>query len=383
VFAPGRGASGVSPARGPRRCHWRGAGRKSGPAAWRSTTCTAARRSHARSSPSSYPGLDAALSRLGTGVSRRARRFCLPTPPPRSVFSNATGIPSTGPTRISGGFLARIGLCGPGPSDRCSSVRLDTNLESPLGMILHIRCAAIDRTRIQKGRHGIEHTSEPAGRREGPPRSERSPTNDERRISPASPVILLRASDLGSTACRSAGMAEEQGSAGTGSVSRTPPRSGGRGSMTLLWPATFIRLLLHDRLGFRLEAAPPGPRQFVELVELGLQQPLVGQAGLILGDQGRRGRPGSGRIRRPRGPLWRTAARRWTAARAASSRRGRATPDELELSKMLGLELLDLQFEATRALKRPLKKSRSRAKSRRRPEAGTGCRRSRSRGPAR
>ena len=82
----------------------------------------------------------------------------------------------------------------------------------------------------------------------------------------------------------------------------------------------------------------------------------------------RRGRatwPGSGRIRRPRGPWWRRAGRRSTAARAASSRRGRGPPGRTPACRDARAGTRSIfSSKATRQLSARLKNSRSRAKSR-------------------
>jgi hypothetical protein len=106
------------------------------------------------------------------------------------------------------------------------------------------------------------------------------------------------------------------------------------------------------------------PRQFVELVELGLQEPLVRQASLILGHERGRHGPAEGVLddlavfrgaqedadRRPLVRLLHVPVERLQV--------------ELQLAEVFRLELIDLEFKRDQAVEARLKKRRSRAKSR-------------------
>ena len=98
----------------------------------------------------------------------------------------------------------------------------------------------------------------------------------------------------------------------------------------------------------------PGSNCWSELVQLGLQQLLVGQAGLVLGDQRRRHGPAQGVLDDLvvlRGAEQHADGRPLVRLLHVAVE---GLQVELELAEVLGLELVDLQFEGDQAVERPV-----------------------------
>ena len=137
-------------------------------------------------------------------------------------------------------------------------------------------------------------------------------------------------------------------------------------------------------MSFFLEVMATPGRQGVELVQLGLQQLLVRQAGLVFGDQRGRQRAAEGVFDHLAGSCWRRAARRWTALVRLLHVAVEGLQVEVELAEVLGLELADLQLEGDQAIEPSVEEEQIEGEV---PAADLErvprCRRSRSRGRAR